>query len=123
MHEEKLRASHFTHCGRRKIFTKLAVRQGENGEFFFISGDCQFSEHTKAHEVGHGSIQNWVFGPLTVFVCTIPGVVRFWYRQYLKCFKGKKESDLPPYESIWFERTATEWGLKFVDIMKKSEVL
>ena len=30
MHEEKLRASHFTHCGRRKIFTKLAVRQGEN---------------------------------------------------------------------------------------------
>ena len=39
MHEEKLRASHFTHCGRRKIFTKLAVRQGENGEFFFISRD------------------------------------------------------------------------------------
>ena len=95
----------------------------EGGPFFFVSGDCRFNEQIKAHEVGHGSIQNWVFGPLTVFVCTIPGVVRFWYRKYLKRIKGKKESDLPPYESIWFERTATEWGLKFVDIMKKSEVL
>lgn len=95
----------------------------EGGPFFFISGDCQFNEHTKAHEVGHGSLQNWVFGPLTVFVCTIPGVIRFWYRHLVVKLGKKKTSDLPPYESIWFERTATEWGYKFVDMMKKDGVM
>lgn len=103
--------------------TKMHGCGWEGGPFFFVGEDCQFSEHLKAHEVGHGSIQNWIFGPLTLIVCTIPSAVRFWYREIIKKIKHIKEADLPPYESIWFEKTATDWGYKFVDIMKKDKVL
>lgn len=95
----------------------------EGGPFFFISYDCRQDEHLKAHEVGHGSIQNWVFGPLTVFICTIPGIIRFWYRIWVVDSGRKKFSELPPYDSIWFENTATKWGEAFVRRMKKSGVL
>lgn len=58
-------------------------------------------EHTWNHEFGH-SIQNCFFGPFMIFIA-LASVIRYWYR------RGFDISD-PPYDSIWFEGQATEWG-------------
>lgn len=67
--------------------------------------------HLMLHESGH-TLQNIIFGPLTLFIVTIPSVIRFWYRDYLTK-TGKKF--VKPYESIWFERQATKFGLKYIN--------
>jgi len=53
------------------------------------------------HEYGH-TVQNAIFGPLMPFIVLIPSGIRFWYR---RIFKIKT-----PYDSIWFEETATSIG-------------
>ena len=59
------------------------------------------------HESGHG-IQNLLFGPLMPFVVSIPSAIRYWYREYLMKVKKIKCWNLPDYDSIWFEGTATK---------------
>lgn len=87
------------------------------GCFFFIAYDC-YESHKEdrnivikllmCHEMGH-TLQNIIFGPLTLFIVTIPSVIRFWYRQ------GFKDPDkLKPYESIWFEGQASHFGKKYI---------
>lgn len=78
------------------------------GCFFFVCPNAP--ESTKAHECGH-SLQNCIFGPLFPFIIGIPSAVRYWYRIYLS--KVKKQT-LKPYDSIWFEHQATEWGKKYI---------
>ena len=68
-------------------------------------------DDTKNHEHGH-AIQNAVFGVFMPFVVSIPSAVRYWYRLYME--KRGKADSLPPYDSIWFEAQATEWGDKFM---------
>lgn len=72
------------------------------------------SEHTKAHEHGHG-LQNCFFGFLTPFVILIPSASRYWYREYLVISGKKKYSELPDYDSAWFEGSATQLGTEFMD--------
>ena len=69
-----------------------------------------YGDSSMPHEMGHG-IQNMIFGPLMPFIVAIPSVIRFWYREY-KIRKGQG-AQLPPYDSIWYERTATQWGTKY----------
>lgn len=69
------------------------------------------SAHTRCHEHGHG-FQNCLWGVLFPFVIALPSVIRCGYREYLVKYKGKKYSDFPPYDSIWFEGQATKWGTK-----------
>lgn len=87
---------------------------GENWGGFSLGGFIFTSEnpslHIKQHEAGHG-IQNMVYGIITPFIVSIPSAIRYWYREYLQ--KIKKKTDLPPYESIWFEKQATEIGEKY----------
>ena len=66
------------------------------------------------HEFGH-SIQNCYFGPFMVFI-TLASAVRYWYREYLVQVKGKFYHELPDYDSIWFEGSATELGEKYKSI-------
>lgn len=81
----------------------------EMGCFFFTSYDCDNEEQMLCHESGHG-LQNILWGPLMLFVISIPSVIRFWYREY----KYKKGAPLPPYDSIWFEGQASRWGLNHI---------
>ena len=81
--------------------------------FVFIT-DQTPSEHTKMHEHGH-SIQNCYWGILFPFVIAIPSVIRYWYREYLVRSKKKKWSELPDYDSMWFEGDATKRGTKLIE--------
>lgn len=72
------------------------------------------STYIKNHELGHG-IQNCYWGPLFPFVISIPSAIRYWYREYLVRSKKKKWSELPDYDSIWFEGDATKRGTKFIE--------
>lgn len=60
-----------------------------------------------SHEYGH-FIQNAMWGPLMMFVVSIPSVIRFWYldRKYYK----RGLVPINSYDNIWFERTATSLG-------------
>lgn len=64
------------------------------------------TEATKNHELGH-AIQNAVYGPGHVLISIASGV-RCWYRS------TKDPKALPPYDSIWFEGQATEWGNRYI---------
>ena len=64
------------------------------------------SARIKDHEFGH-TVQNAILGPLMIFLVALPSVFRFWYRRH-----RRKIGRLPkvPYDSIWFEHTATVIG-------------
>ena len=67
---------------------------------------------TLNHEFGH-SIQNCYLGPLMPFLVAIPSAVRYWYREWLIRSGRKKARELPSYDSVWFEGTATSIGNKY----------
>ena len=77
------------------------------------------STHTKNHEVGH-TLQNCYLGPLTPFVVSIPSAIRYWYREYLVRSGKKKWSELPDYDSIWFEGDASKRGTEFIESLDKN---
>lgn len=66
---------------------------------------------TMKHEHGH-AIQNCWFGPLFPFIVAIPSATRYWWRKLL-IKRGR--TDLPDYDSIWFEGDATRIGTEFID--------
>ena len=79
------------------------------GCFFFVSNDCKNNECVVLHECGHG-LQNIIWGPLMLFVISIPSVIRFWYRRH----QNKKGIyNLKAYDAIWFENQATRWGYTY----------
>lgn len=96
------------------------------GPYFFIPKDCETSSSMKGHEHGH-SIQTLWWGPLMGIVISIPSAIRFAYREVrekrmrLKYSAGKITTaqysewlvKWPTYDSIWFERQATELGKKY----------
>ena len=69
--------------------------------------------HTLNHEHGH-ALQNCIWGPLMPFVISLPSAARYWSMR-LKQSKGEK---LEPYDSIWFEGQASEWGELFVNSLE-----
>jgi hypothetical protein len=79
------------------------------GCVFFTSHDCCDQVILKAHETGHG-LQNIFWGPLKLFVISIPSMIRFWYINNLY----KDGVVLPDYDAIWFEGQATMWGLNYI---------
>ena len=80
------------------------------GCFFFV--DDNPSLHTKQHESGHG-IQNLILGVFMPFLVSLPSAIRYWYREYLYRNNKPKYNALPPYDSAWFEGTATKLGEKY----------
>lgn len=72
------------------------------------------SNHTKAHEHGHG-IQNCFYGPFMILI-GILSASRYWYRELKYHRKGLK----PPtaYDSMWYESQATKIGTEFIDWYK-----
>lgn len=84
----------------------------ELGIFFITSKNP--TTHTKNHEHGH-AIQNCWFGMLMPFIVSIPSAARYWYRYYLVHRKQKDWTELPEYNSIWFEGMATSLGNNFIE--------
>ena len=76
--------------------------------------DEDWFQHTRRHEFGH-ALQNLIFGPFMLFVVGIPSAIRYHYQNW----RTKKGLDNKPYDSIWFEGTATRWGTKFIDSFEK----
>lgn len=72
---------------------------------------------TLNHEFGH-SIQNCYFGPFMPFLVAIPSAIRYWYREWLVRSGRKKYYELSPYDSIWFEGSATSIGNAYFDFLK-----
>lgn len=76
----------------------------------FSVGPCtvmckDWTSNIPSHEFGH-SVQNCFFGPFMIFLVIIPSVCRYWYREL-------KHITEPPYDSIWFESSATALGEKY----------
>ena len=71
------------------------------------------TEHTRNHELGH-AIENCVFGPMMPFLVSIPSAIRYWYREWLVRSEQKKYSELPPYDSVWYEGWATLLGTRLI---------
>lgn len=80
----------------------------ELGMFFLVNKKP--SKHIKDHELGHG-LQNCLWGPLMLFVITIPSAIRYWYRE-IRARKGLKNET--GYDDIWFEGDATRRGEEFI---------
>ena len=69
------------------------------------------SEYLTAHEFGH-AIQNCIYGPFMILII-LASVVRFWYREWLVANTKINRDDLPPYDNIWFESQATNFGNRY----------
>lgn len=95
------------------IFFEVGIGWGgfNCGCFFFANKHVY--ESTKKHECGHG-IQNIILGWFMPFVISIPSAIRYWYREYLIRIKKVSYWDLKPYDSIWFEKWATNLGNKYM---------
>ena len=65
----------------------------------------EWTHHTKEHECGH-TFQNAILGPFAIFLVFIPSFIRYWY-QSIRMKKGKTNK---PYDSIWFEGSASTIG-------------
>ena len=91
---------------------------GLNLGVVFIT-DKTSSVQTMNHEHGHG-IQNCYFGFLMPFIVCIPSVIRYWYREYLVRGGKRTYSELPDYDTIWFEGSATNLGTEFIDWYNKT---
>ena len=76
---------------------------------FFVK-DKVDSRHIKDHEHGH-ALQNCLWGPLMIPVISLPSFLRYWYRRII--VKLRPKTKLPPYDAIWFEGQATDWGSTF----------
>ena len=64
------------------------------------------------HEFGH-TFQNTLFGPFAIFISYIPSIIRYWTREA----QSKKGESLPPYDSVWFEASATDAGTYAVKLL------
>lgn len=84
----------------------------ELGPIFLVCKNA--GDHVKNHELGHGH-QNCILGPLMPFVVSIPSAVRYWHREWLVRSGQKKHSELPDYDAVWYEGSATKIGTEFMN--------
>lgn len=105
----KLQIGYVAHC----IVVEVPHKVIDNG--WGLSGGIFIFSNTNSiwnrgyllhHEWGHCIPQTLACGPLHPFIVTIPSVIRFWWRDH----QSRKGVELPPYDSVWFEGTATQWG-------------
>lgn len=99
-------------CKRKKHGYCIQIEVGESwgglnlGYFCFVCKDAP--PRTRNHEFGH-ALQNCYYGIFTPFIVTIPSAIRYWYRVIRIILKNPVTT---PYDAIWFEHQATEWGNK-----------
>ena len=107
-----------------KFFTARYMIFGNNwggleaGPNFLIADKMgeDYTLHTKCHELGH-TYQNALWGPFTIFMISIPSVVRYWY-QRIRDLKGKPNK---PYDAIFFEKSASYIGETLLSEQKNKD--
>lgn len=82
----------------------------EFGAFMLVNKNP--SQHLLQHEAGHG-LQNLMLGFIMPFLVCIPSAIRYWYRKIVVKTGKKRSSELPAYDSVWFEGWATHLGEKY----------
>ena len=87
---------------------------GVNFGVMFLAGKDP-SKGLKSHEYGH-SFQNAIFGPLFPLLIGIPSMIRYWYREIIWRTNREKYRELPKYDDIWFEGSATDIGKKYTEL-------
>lgn len=106
---KKLHIGYVAHCIVVEVpHTPAETGWGlEGGIFIFSNTNSIWNRgYLLYHEWGHCIPQTLVCGPLHPFIVGLPSVIRFWWREH----QYKKGKELPPYDSVWFEGTATQWG-------------
>lgn len=76
--------------------------------------DTTSIEQVSEHEFGH-TMQNTLFGPIAIFICFIPSMIRYFIRNK----QIKQGKALKPYSSIWFEYSADVCGHLLVEELSK----
>lgn len=71
------------------------------------------SEHLSVHEWGHAA-QMVILGNFSLLLVMLPSVIRYWHRKWIQKHWREKHKILPPYDSIWFEGTASQLGYKYL---------
>ena len=71
-------------------------------------------ESLSEHEFGH-TMQNTLFGPFAIFLCYIPSIIRY----FLINKAHKKGIATKPYDSVWYECSATDCGKFLVEELSK----
>lgn len=82
----------------------------ELGPIFLVQHKA--SEFTKTHEAGHG-IQNTRYGPMMLFIVTIPSAIRYWYREFRSFINRPCKTG---YQDIWFEAEANRLGAEVMSL-------
>lgn len=77
----------------------------------FLTGKKEY-ESVNNHEHGH-AIQNCFLGVFMPFVVALPSAIRYQYLTHKYFNKGKEPPK--PYDSIWFEHSATVLGTELND--------
>ena len=67
------------------------------------------STRTIQHEAGH-CLQNIIFGPVQVLISIVSAIRCTYYNYHIK--KGMADK-LKPYDSAWYEYSASELGRKY----------
>jgi hypothetical protein len=98
-------------CWGRCICFHTGRRWGGVSLGLVIITDCSSESSILNHEHGH-SIQNAIYGVFFPFIVAIPSAIRYQYRRFIQKYTKRI---LPPYDSIWFERQATEWGNNYIE--------
>ncbi|MBQ1848216.1 MAG: hypothetical protein II135_09440 [Clostridia bacterium] len=94
------------------LFELPKIRFGLSLGLFIISPEGDLA--VAAHEYGHG-IQNICLGPFMIPCVAIPSALRYHYRNIRTKLKKPCKT---AYDGIWFERSATESGVSYVNSMK-----
>ena len=88
---------------------KLGRRWGGVNIGLLLVSDRTSGSHVLLHEHGH-ALQNACLGPLMPFLVCLPSSLRFHWRNI--CTKlGHPPKSI--YDSVWFERQATQLGQKY----------
>lgn len=86
----------------------------EAGLLFFT--DSYEYDTILSHEYGH-SFQNAILGPLMPILVSIPSAIRYW----IFTIREWKNKSNPAYDSIWFEKNASELGAAIVAMQTLNE--
>lgn len=95
--------------GRMIIHFKYRSFGGAGLGLVIISSGREGNYTLLDHEIGH-SIQNCWYGPLFIFLVAIPSAIRYQMWDYLDKKYRSKYGIPKDYDSIWFEKQATELG-------------
>lgn len=97
-------------------YFRIAKEWGGFSSGIVFVRDITSWDKVNEHEFGH-TMQNTLLGPFAIFLCYIPSMVRYFIRNA----QQKQGKELKPYDSVWFEASATDCGEYLVNYLKEKK--